>query len=157
MLIYFDGVEGESTMANHGGWLEIMSLSEGMTSPSSAAFGTGSSGGKTTLMDTSFVIQEGKHTTEIIKKGTNGQHFAEVKIHYLKNTGAAEPEVYRECILKEVYITAWTSSKSTDTLAIESFSMSAAEAKWEYFAQNESGQLTSTGDVTYNQKTAVTA
>ncbi len=157
MLIKFDGVEGESTMEGHKGWVEIMSYSEGLSSPSGAGFGTGSSAGKTTLGESSFSVIEGKHTTEIVKKGTGGKHFPKVEVHYLKNTGGANPEVYRTCVMEEVYITTWNSSKSSDSPAFESFSMSATKATWEYFAQNADGQLTSTGTAEYDQKTAMTA
>lgn len=156
ILIKFDGVQGESTVADHNGWIEISSFSEGLSSPSSASSGTGSSAGKSTLHDFNFVAKEGAHTTEIIKQGTGGKHFPKVEVHYLKQTGAGTPEKYRSCEINEVYITSWTASRSEGSEGFESFSMSGVKAKWEYFKQGPEGGLVSAGSVTYDQKTATT-
>jgi type VI secretion system Hcp family effector len=156
LIKFSNGIVGESTVAKHENWIEISSFSEGLSSPGSTSSGTGSSAGKSNLSNFNFSAVEGAHTVDIIKKGTSGKHFDTVEVHYLKQTGAeGGAEVYRSVLMTEVYITGWNASRSENSTGYESFSMEAATAKWEYFAQDDKGILTSKGQAKYDQKTGV--
>ncbi len=153
LIKFSNGITGESTVKDHDGWIEILSFSEGLSSPGSTASGTGSSAGKSNLSNFTFTAKEGAHTPEIIKKGTCGKHFDTVEIHYLKQTGdEGGAQKYRSALLTEVYITGWSGSRSEGSEGFESFSMEAATAQWEYFKQNATGGLESVGTVKYDQK-----
>ncbi len=156
LIKFSNGVTGESTVAKHEGWIEISSFSEGLSSPGSTSSGTGSSAGKSNLSNFNFSAVEGKHTVEIIKKGTSGKHFDQVEVHYTKQTGnEGGAETYRSVLMTEVYVTGWNASRSEGSTGYESFSLEAATAKWEYFGQNAQGALESVGQAKYDQKTGV--
>jgi type VI protein secretion system component Hcp len=147
IVITFPGVTGNTAVAAHTGWIDIYNFNQTITSPTSAS-GTGSSSGKSELHDFSFSAKEETHCVDIIKNGMSGKHFPTVQVDYIKQTGAGVPEVYKTCIMTEVYITHYTSSRSENQDGIESWNMSAKKAKWEFFKQNTAGGLDSIGDVT---------
>lgn len=152
IVITFPNVTGNSQVADHTGWIDIYNFNQTVTSPSSAS-GTGSSSGKSQLHEFSFSAKEETHCVDIIKNGMSGKHFDTVQVDYIKQTGAGKPEVYKTCIMEEVYITHYTSSRSENQDGIESWNMSAKKAKWEFFKQNAQGGLEGIGDVTVDGAT----
>src|SRR5687768_10475948 len=122
IVITFPGVTGNTAIAEHSGWIDIYNFNQTITSPSSAD-GTGSSSGKSQLHEFSFSAKEETHCVEILKKGMSGKHFDTVQVDYIKQTGAGKPEVYKTCIMTEVYVTHYTSSRSENQDGIESWNM----------------------------------
>lgn len=154
ILAKFDGVVGESSIKGYEGWIEINSWQEGLFSPVNKD-GTGLSGGKSQLSSMSFQANGGKHTPDIIKKGTGGKHFAKVEIHFLKQTGD-KLEKFKTSTCEEVFVGSWQGGDHKGGDGSESFSMDATRVTWEYFAQDGTGALASVGTATYDQKTGAT-
>jgi hypothetical protein len=59
--------------------------------------------------------------------------------------------------MEHVFVTGLSSGKSEGSLAFESWALESEKATWEYFAQDNTGQLTSVGTSSYDQKAALAA
>ena len=152
IVIKFPNVTGNSQVEGHTGWIDLYNFNQTVSSPVSTS-GTGSSSGKSQLHEFSFSAKEETHCVEIIKNGMSGKHFDEVVVDYIKQTGAGVPEIYKTCTMNEVYITTYNSSRSENQDGIESWTMSAKKAKWEFKQQNAQGGLNTIGEVTVNNET----
>lgn len=151
----FPNVEGESGVEGYTGWVDLQSISEGISSPVSRE-GGGLSGGKSDLNPISFTAASGKHIAGIVKGGTGGKHFDKVEIHFLLQTGE-KLEKYRSLILEKAYISGWSYGASGEYKGSDSFSVEVEKATWEYFVQDDKGGVKSSGTAAYDMKTGVTS
>src|SRR5215813_13223154 len=101
ILAQFPDVTGESQVTNHEGWIDVASISEGISSPVSRD-GGGLAGGKSDLQAITLGLSSGAHVGDIVKAGTGGKHFDKVVIEFLLQTGT-QIDVYRRLTLEEVY------------------------------------------------------
>jgi type VI secretion system secreted protein Hcp len=157
ILIKFDGIEGESGLEKHTGWIECSSFSEAIFAPGSTELGGGSGVGKATFSDFSFTTVAGKHSIFLKQKCFEGKSYPKVEIHYMKQTATNTFEPYEIRTLENVFVTSYSCSKGNDMLASEAYSMQATKATWEYKIQNADMSLTSVGETSYDQKAGLTA
>lgn len=155
--IKFDGVDGEAQQSGAENYIELQSFGLSAYAPESADAGGGSGVGKPTYTPISMSSIAGAHTPGILKKFNEGKHFDNVEIVYLKQTGAGPAEWYRKITLKHVFVTGYSDSKMTDSLANESITLKFEEIKQEYKKQQSDGSLVAAGDNTYNNKTNISS
>ena len=144
------GIEGESEVENHKNEIQLMSWSWGASNVSSVA-GTGGSGaGKVDLSDFSIMGYFDKATPKFFKTICAGTHLPTGTLTAVKS--GAEDKPYLKLDFEEIFITSLQISGSSEIPSV-SISFTYNQIKMEYFKQDEKGNVTSTGAVTYNTKT----
>jgi type VI secretion system secreted protein Hcp len=148
-FLKLDGIQGESTDTNHKDEIQIMSFSWGGSNVSSVA-GTGGSGaGKVDLSDLSVMINFDKSTPKFFKSMASGTHIKTGTLSAIKSGTDGKP--YLKVDFKELFVSSLQISASSEIPTV-SVSFTYNEIKMDYSQQNEQGNLTSTGPVTYNLK-----
>jgi type VI secretion system secreted protein Hcp len=148
-FLKLDGIQGESADDNHKNEIQLMSWSWGATQTTTVA-GTGGSGaGKASLSDVNVMAYFDAATPKFFKSLCKGDHIATGTMTAVKAGGNGKP--YLQVDLAEIYVTSLQVSASSEIPTI-SVSFSYNQMKVEYFKQDEKGNLTSTGAVTYNTK-----
>jgi type VI secretion system secreted protein Hcp len=105
--IKFEGIEGESQNADHKGWSEIVSFSQGFNNPVS---GTGTTRGRGAVAVQDFIIvkQVDKASPKLAEAICQGKAFAKVEIHLTgPSAGSACQGTFYAYELKNVVITSY--------------------------------------------------
>jgi type VI secretion system secreted protein Hcp len=148
-FLKLDGVQGESQDDNHKNEIQIMSWSWGASQVSSVA-GTGGSGaGKADLSDFSVMCFFDKSTPKFFKSICSGTHIPTGTMSAIKSGADGKP--YLKVDFKEMFVSSLQISGSSEIPTV-SLSFTYNEIKIDYSSQDEKGNLTSTGAVTYNTK-----
>jgi type VI secretion system secreted protein Hcp len=148
-FLKLDGIQGESTDEKHKDAIQIMSFSWGGSQTSSVA-GTGGSGaGKVDLSDFSIMINFDKSTPKFFKSMCAGIHIKTGELTAIKSGADGKP--YLKVDFKELFVSSLQISASSEIPTV-SVSFTYNEIKMDYSQQNEQGNLTSTGPVTYDLK-----
>jgi len=145
-------IEGESTHQGFEKQIQILSFSFGGNQVTSVQ-GTGGSGsGRANLHPISVTKYMDKSSSKIWKAMITGQHIDTGTLSLVKAGGdSTMSKPFFTIELKEVFVTDYSASASSE-VPTESISFSYNEIKEEYFQQDEKGNLTSTGKVTYDLK-----
>jgi type VI secretion system secreted protein Hcp len=150
--IKFDGVEGESTHADHKGEIELLSWTWGVSNPSNiGAAGGGSGKGKATPGDFHFMHMYDKASPVLAKKCAQGVHFPTV-VMTARKSGEGQKD-FLKITMKEVFISSVQPSGSSGGDINESVSMSYAEIEFAYKAQDAKGTLGGEVKFAWNNKT----
>lgn len=148
-FLKLEGIEGEAEETHHKNQIQIMSWSWGGSNVSSVA-GTGGSGaGKVNLSDFTIMTYFDKSTPKFFRDLCKGTHIKTGEMDAMKAGEEGKP--YLKVHFKELFITSLSISGSSEIPTV-SLSFTYDEIKIDYYKQNESGQLTTTGPVTYNLK-----
>ena len=152
-FLKLDGIQGESQDANHKDEIQLLSFSWSGTQQSTVGGGTGgSSAGKVSLGDFQIMKMLDKGTPKAFQAMTMGKHIQSGLMSACKSAGVSGGKPFVTLKFKELFVTSQQISGSSE-VPTESVSFSYNEVTIEYFTQNEQGNLTSTGSVTYNTKT----
>lgn len=100
--IKFDGIEGESTHADHKGEIEVVSWSWGVANIGSVASGGGSGKGKASAQAFHFTHLYDKASPNLAKHCAQGKHFSSVVVTARKS-GEGQKD-YLKITMKEVFI-----------------------------------------------------
>jgi type VI secretion system secreted protein Hcp len=136
--IKFDGVDGESTHADHKGEIDVLSWTWGVNNASNLS-GGGSGKGKAQPQDFHFTHTYDKASPILAKKCAQGVHFKEVVLTARKS-GEGQKD-FMKVTMKEVFITSAQPSAGGDGQIMESISMSYGEIGFSYKPQDEKGGL----------------
>src|SRR5665213_1566562 len=148
-FLKLDGIQGESADEHHKNEIQIMSFSWGGSQTSSVA-GTGGSGaGKVDLSDFSIMVNFDKATPKFFKSMCAGTHIKTGELSAIKS--GAEGKPYLKVDFKELFVSSLQISASSEIPTV-SVSFTYNEIKMDYSMQNEQGNITSTGPVTYDLK-----
>lgn len=138
--IKFDGVDGESTHADHKGEIDVLSWQWYVNNPSSGGSASGGSGrGKAIPGDFHFTHHYDKASPVLAKKCAQGVHFPTVKLTARK-AGEGQKD-FLVVTLKEVFITSVSNSGSTGGDILESVAFTYKEIEFEYKPQDDKGGL----------------
>jgi|ERR1700722_479149 type VI secretion system secreted protein Hcp len=149
-FLKLDAIQGESVDTNHKDEIQLMSWSWGASQVTSVS-GTGGSGaGKASLSDFSVMTYFDKATPKFFKSLAKGDHIKTGTMTAVKS--GAEGKPYLKVDFQELFVTSLQISGSSEIPAV-SISFSYNEIKIDYSTQNEQGNVSSTGAVTYNTKT----
>lgn len=144
-----DGIQGEAEDQNHKNEVQILSWSWGGSNVSSVS-GTGGSGaGKVSLSEFSVMAFFDKSTPKFFKSLCAGTHIPTALMTATKSGTDGKP--YLKVDFKEMFVTSLQISASSEIPTV-SVSFSYNEIKIDYSTQNEQGNITSTGPVTFNTK-----
>jgi type VI secretion system secreted protein Hcp len=148
-FLKLDGIQGESSDTNHKDDIQIMSWSWGASQVSSVS-GTGGSGaGKADLSDFSVMTNFDKATPKFFKSICAGTHIKTGTLSATKSGADGKP--YLKVDFKELFVSSLQISASSEIPSV-SISFTYNEIKIDYSTQNEQGNLTSTGPITFNLK-----
>jgi len=150
--IKFDGVDGESTHADHKGEIEVLSWAWNVHN-ASALSGGGSGKGKAQPGDLIFTHTYDKASPVLAKKCAQGVHFKEAVVTARK-AGEGQKD-FLKITMKEVFITSVAPSAGGDGDIMESVSMSYGSIDFAYKAQDEKGGTTGEVKFGWNVKTTV--
>ena len=149
-FLKLDGIQGESQDEKFKNQIQVLSWSWGASNVSSVA-GTGGSGaGKADLSDFSMMLNFDKSTPKFFKSICLGSHIPSGEFSAVK--AGTEGKPYLKVDFKEIFVTSLQMSASGEVPAV-SLSFSYNEIKIDYSAQDEKGNVASTGPVTFNTKT----
>ena len=146
-------IAGEAKDTGFEGQIKLHSWSWG--SSNTASFGTtaGGSGGTVSLSDISIMKDYDKASPVLFQKICTGKTIDSGVITAVKSTGDTKPATFLTYTLTNIYVTSQQHSASSE-IPMESLSLAFEQVAVEYFAQDDaSGQLTSTGAVTFNLST----
>ncbi len=144
-----DQIQGEAADSNHKDEVQIMSWSWGASQVSSVA-GTGGSGaGKVDCSDFSIMAYFDKSTPKFFKSIAAGTHIKTATMTAIKS--GADNKPYLKVDFQEMFVTSLQISGSSEIPTV-SVSFSYNQIKIDYSTQNEQGNLTSTGAITFNTK-----
>jgi type VI secretion system secreted protein Hcp len=148
-FLKLDGIQGESVDAVHKDEIQIMSWSWG-GSQTSTVSGTGGSGaGKVSLADFSIMTNFDKGTPKLFKSLCAGAHVKTGTMTAVKSGADGKP--YLKVDFTELFVSSLQISASSE-IPMVSISFSYNTIKIDYSTQNEQGNLTSTGPVSYDLK-----
>ncbi len=151
-FLKIDGIQGESQDSNHKDEIQLLSFSWGGAQHSTVS-GTGGSGaGKVSLSDFSIMKTMDKASPKLFQAMTKGTHVASATLTACKAAGQTSGKPFLTLKFKELFVTSQQLSGASEVPS-ESVSFTYNEISIEYSTQNEQGNLTSTGAVTYNTKT----
>jgi type VI secretion system secreted protein Hcp len=136
--IKFDGVEGESTHADHKGEVEVLSWTWGVSNPANIA-GGGAGKGKATPGDFHFTHTYDKSSPILAKKCAQGVHFPTV-VMTSRKAGEGQKD-FLKITMKEVFITAVQPAGSSGGDIAESVSAAYGSVEFAYKPQDAKGTL----------------
>jgi type VI secretion system secreted protein Hcp len=148
--IKFDGVEGESTHADHKGEVEVLSWTWGVSNASNPV-GGGSGKGKASPGDFHFTHLYDKSSPILAKKCAQGVHFPTVTVTSRK-AGEGQKD-FLKVTMKEVFISSVQPSGSSGGEIMESVSASYGTIEFAYKPQDEKGALGGEVKFTWETKT----
>lgn len=148
-FLKLDGIQGESQDEKHKNEIQILSWSWGASNVSSVS-GTGGSGaGKVDLSDFSVMLNFDKSTPKFFKSICKGDHIPNGTLTAIK--AGADGKPYLKVDFKELFVSGLQMSASSEIPSV-SLSFTYNEIKIDYSVQDEKGNLTSTGPITFNLK-----
>lgn len=151
----FDGIDGESTDAQHSKWIDVLSYDWGIVRPLSTATGSTRTRGSAQSLDFVCVKELDKASPKLMEMITTGQVKPLVEIHLTRNT-ASGPVTYMKYELKNVIITSWSTSGSAgDQRPTEQVSLNFEEIKVIYTEFDNEGQSKGNVEATWKVEEGV--
>jgi type VI secretion system secreted protein Hcp len=136
--IKFDGVDGESTSADHRCEIEVVSWNWGLTA-AQAPSGGGSGAGRATPGAFVFSHFYDKASPALGKKAASGTHFATVVLS-VRRTGQGQKD-FLNVTMKDVVVTAIAVSGVAADGIVETVSLAYRKIEFGYKPQQSNGSL----------------
>ncbi len=148
-FLKLDSITGESVDQNFQNQISVLSFNWGGTQTTSVA-GTGGSGaGKVSLDEFTITKYYDSSSPEIFKSMLLGTHVTTGVLSAVKSGSAGKP--FLTLNFTELFVTSQKINASTE-IPTETISFSYNTIKVDYSKQNEQGNLTSVGAVSYDLK-----
>ena len=128
-------IPGESVEPNHTGWINLLSVSQGIARPMAAgASGSTRQRSSATLGDIVCVKELDKSTPKLMEAICKGTNFDKVEIDLCTSSDGSSRIPYMKWELVQARVTSYDVSGSTEagTVPTESFSLNYEEIKWTY-------------------------
>ncbi|MFT5240979.1 MAG: type VI secretion system secreted protein Hcp [Candidatus Promineifilaceae bacterium] len=135
MFIKIDGIEGESLDDKHRGWIDVLSVSQGVSRSVSGA-GATRSNGVASFQDVSITKWLDKSSPKIMESVCNGAVFPKVEIDLVSTGATGQPT--GQTVNYKLQNVLFTSSKQDGTAAdaaplpTESFSLNFTKIEYQY-------------------------
>jgi type VI secretion system secreted protein Hcp len=107
----FDGIDGESNDANHGKWIDVLSLDWGSHKPGGGATGQSRRRGGAIVDDITLTIEYEKAAPKLLEKMLKGEVIPKLEIEQTATYGGARA-TYLKYELKKVSVTSYQFSAS---------------------------------------------
>ncbi len=155
IFVKFDGIDGESTDANHDKWSDVLSVNESLTLPDGGATGATRTRGAARYEDIVLSKELDKASVKLREKLARGQVIPKVEIEVTATYGGAR-ETYFRYELKNVVITSFDMNASGNDEAgppTENVSLNFEEIKITYTEFDDTGSNKGNVEFTYNVET----
>ena len=138
MFIKIDSLKGESKDKTHGGEIDVLAWSWGMSNSGSAHVGGGAGAGKVNVQDLSFTKYLDKSSPDLMLSACNGKHWDEAVLVVRK--AGETPLEYLKITMTECLVTSVSGGGSggEDRLT-ENVTLNFAKVKVEYVEQVAKG------------------
>ncbi len=140
--LQIDGIDGESTDAQHRNQIEILSFSWGQSNPgiTNQAYGAGFGGsGKANFQDISFTSSASKASPKLMLAAATGQHIKSAKL-FVRKAGERQQDFYK-IELQDVLVSSYQASGQGGSIPTDSFSLNFTKIQFEYSPQGADGTL----------------
>ncbi|MEW4563974.1 type VI secretion system tube protein Hcp [Bremerella sp. JC770] len=142
--IFFDAIPGESTDTEHKNWINLLSVSEGISRMVQRGKSGSSRNIQSAIFDDLVCVKElDKSSPKIIESVASGKVHPVVKLDLCQSLGDKGKRLpYFQFELKNVIVTSYSFSASVDddgTVPTESFGMNFEEGKWTYNQYGKDG------------------
>jgi type VI secretion system secreted protein Hcp len=138
-FLKLDGIKGESKDSKHGGEIDVLSYSWGVSQIGSAQRGGGAGSGKVNVNDLHIQKFCDAATPTLLLKICDGTHIKSA-ILTLRKAGGANPIEYLKYELGDLIVSSFQSSgASSGDMPMESISLNFATFKCHYTAQKKDG------------------
>ena len=142
-LAYMDvnapGIEGESTDASHGGWIEVLAVYHSAKQPAATSHSSvgGRSGRRAEFSDITLVKEIDKATPKLALFCAKGEHIPTVVIEFtMVEPVTRNKVVYKKVMLEDVIVSAFTPVMSyrsnSEFTHLEEISFRYGKIRWEY-------------------------
>ena len=150
--IKFDGVDGEEQDKDHKNWTPITSFSQALHKQGSGATSTARRRGDTVFEDVVVTKLIDKSTPKIAEAVAKGKVFPKVEIHVTASYTDSGRVTYYAYELKDVLVTSYHISGSSDDKPMENISLNFEEIKVTYTECDNKGKKK--GSTDYSWKVA---
>lgn len=113
ILARYDGVDGESTDANHDKWIDVLSFDWGAEQPGSSSNGQSRRRGSPEIEDLVLAFEYDKASPKLLEACLKGRVFAKLEVELTTNTAGAR-STYLRYELKNVLVTSYQVSAVGD-------------------------------------------
>ncbi len=138
MFIKLGTLKGESADSTHGGEIDVLAWSWGMSNSGSAHTGGGLGAGKANVNDLSFTKYIDKSSPEIMANCLSGKHFADATVTVRK--AGDTPLEYLVIKLQEVLVSSIsTGGSGGEDRLTENVTLNFAKVKVDYIPQKDDG------------------
>jgi len=149
MFLKIDGLDGESIDATHGGEIDILAWSWGMSQSGTMHMGKGGGSGKVSVQDISITKYVDAASHDLFRKCCQGDHFTEAVLTVRK--AGKEPLEYLVITMKDIIVTSVsTGGSGGENRLTENVSLNFKEFEVVYTEQNEDGTGGAAKDFAWN-------
>lgn len=140
IFMQITGVTGESTDANHRGWIDVLAFSHGLSNAGAGVIGGGGGGNKVSHADFVLAKNLDKSTLPMFLKVNQGTRTPTVIVEFQKSGDT--PLVFYRVTLSEVAITSISTAGSAGGDSIsDNLSIAYKKIAWEYWPIDAAGKL----------------
>lgn len=151
MFLKIEGVDGEAKDSVHGGEIDVLAFSFGVSQSASMHMGGGGGSGKCSVQDITITKPIDKSSTELFLRSCTGKHYPSA-ILTIRKAGDT-PVEYLIYTMTEVIISSVSTGASKDSDQIsEQVSLNFAKIKIDYKEQAGDGSVASEPTMTFNIK-----
>jgi type VI secretion system secreted protein Hcp len=134
-----DGITGESKDSKHGGEIDVLAWSWGVSNSGSFHTGGGGGAGKANFQDLSFTKYIDSSSNALLLSCASGTHIATANL-VVRKAGGTAPLEYLKINLTEVIVTSVsTGGSGGEDRLTENVSLNFAEIAYEYYQQKKDG------------------
>ncbi|HET6458908.1 MAG TPA: type VI secretion system tube protein Hcp [Nitrosopumilaceae archaeon] len=144
-----DGIDGESTSANHKGEIDIQSFSWGVSNSGSMALGSGGGTGKVQFQDFHFTKTVDKSSPQLMQAVATGEHLNTVDLSVSRGGTAA----YYIFHMENVMISSYSTSGGSGGVPMEEVSFTYQKIEMQYVPTNPDGSAAAAVKASWDLKT----
>ncbi|MBN2335219.1 type VI secretion system tube protein Hcp [Candidatus Bathyarchaeota archaeon] len=126
IFLQVTGIEGESTEADHDGWIDVLSFTMGLSDPGGGATGSTRRRGTVVVDDIVVVKELDKSSPKLMEKCAGGMVIPSLVIEMCAGSGDSRAAFYRYT-LENVMVTSFYCSGTDDDVPVETFTLSFEE------------------------------
>ena len=151
VFLKIEGVSGEATDHNHKDWINLVSFSQAISSPSpTAATGAARRRGSVILEDITCMKELDKSSPKLAEAVCKGKVFPKVEIQMTKALSDGAGDTYYTYELKNVMVTSYQINGTEGSAPFEEFTLSFSEIKTVYTEYDAQGRKK--GNIEYSWK-----
>ncbi|PCJ16786.1 MAG: type VI secretion system tube protein Hcp [Gammaproteobacteria bacterium] len=149
MFLKIEGVEGEAADSVHGGEIDVLSWSWGMSQSGSMHIGGGGGAGKVAVQDLSFTKYIDSSSPNLMNTCCTGKHYPEATLTVRKAGGDAIE--YYIIVMEEVIISSIsTGAGAGDDRLVENVSLNFSKFTMTYTPQSKEGNAEASIETGFN-------